>query len=594
MATVFKAGSAGANTLDATPTATVTINGTTYSPAVFPSPNATPRCFVDIYPYEGGKYSFSDQDPTLLSVEVQDSVRGMGSGFSIVLGPGGPNGTSGRPSWADVLTQMSLVVIGMSRGAVGRIVMVGVVKTAIEDSKRRMDGAGRSIVISGTDFSEFFLARNFYNLVAQQGLSTVAIDDLGFLSYLDQGLVNGTPDSLGQSWFTTAMAGPNGILGKTQFNYAGSPISFHDIMSTVFEPFSTPVGIPQSAAFLGDGSFATKFGYFFQFPWYELFLTTAPVPTYKATAGQATKGYTAAPKAISMTGFADSSPTLVARVNPLPTLTASDSSSTPTYTLDRARWDALPVYSLNGWGERDFATTWDASEVRNFYIINPLSISRLNGSSNSSITPYAYSFVSWIDNSSIHRYGYRPEVTETHWFTDPTGIQAQQNAKAGYDEDHFQSLVSQLALKVCTYHQPTPFMARAQHVNELRPDILPGCRLAHAPYRDGVTWDFYIESVTHTYSHGGLATTSLTLTRGMPHTVYADNDLLTAVLLGNARRLNGSVTKGVTPGTGISLTPVNYSTVQALLADNATMFATPQANTAATNPLITNQKPGSS
>lgn len=541
---------------------------------------ATPRCFVNIYTQEGGKYVFTDQDPTLQAVSTNASVQGIGSGFEILLAPGGPNGISARPSWAEILTPMSLVTIGMTRGAFARITMVGVVKSCVEDSSREVGGSSRQISVQGDSFSVYFNAFNYYNLATMTGLNGGILGDLGYLSSLSESLTHGTPDQMGKAWFTNVMAGPKGILADTQFPYRDTTLKFGDLMATVFEPYPAAVTIPMSTDFLGTGSFASKFQSFFPFPWYDLFLTTAPAATYAKV-----PGYTAAKSVISMDGFVDASPTLVARVNPLPTTTAQTAQYTATFALDLSRWNALTINQPYGHGHRKFTNTWDDAEVRNFYVINPLLLSRQFGITNASNSPFMYTFASWIDNASIHRYGFRPQITETHWFSDPTGVAAQQNAKGGATEDSFHQLVSGLALKVTSYHEPTPLMTRGEFVGELRPDIMEGTRFAYAPYRDGVEWNYYVETVRHQYVHGGRSVTTLGLTRGLPKSVYEDADLLLQVHLGNAMRKDGVLVKGLPTGAGDPLSSLNFATVQHLLADNALMFGTPQANTPATNPL---------
>lgn len=75
--------------------------------------NAAPLCFVNVFPFEGGKYSVvGDQ---LLECTYEKNIYSNDGTFEIVLAPGGPNTNRGA-TWAEILTPMSLVLIGMSRG----------------------------------------------------------------------------------------------------------------------------------------------------------------------------------------------------------------------------------------------------------------------------------------------------------------------------------------------------------------------------------------------------------------------------------------------------------------------------------------------
>ena len=80
---------------------------------------------------------------------------------------------------------------------------------------------------------------------------------------------------------------------------------------------------------------------------------------------------------------------------------------------------------------------------------------------------------------------------------------------------------------------------------ELRPDILPGNVFTYSLFKDGNTYDFYIESVSHEYIFGTSSRTVLSLNRGLPSSVYQDEDLLTDILSGNAMRLDGEYVSGL-------------------------------------------------
>ena len=86
-------------------------------------------CSVDIYPRDGGQYTFHTQN--ILRIQTASNLRDGSEKFTIVLAPGGPSGDTG-PSWAQILTPMSVCVIAMERGDISNVVMVGVVTDANE------------------------------------------------------------------------------------------------------------------------------------------------------------------------------------------------------------------------------------------------------------------------------------------------------------------------------------------------------------------------------------------------------------------------------------------------------------------------------
>jgi hypothetical protein len=218
------------------------------------------------------------------------------------------------------------------------------------------------------------------------------------------------------------------------------------------------------------------------------------------------------------------------------------------------------------------------AEVRNFYIINPLFFSNLFGVSNDQQAPFTYLFASWVDVASIHRYGFLPQISEVHWFSDPDGAAAKRLAANGQSLDTMELLVSALSLKMTSYFEPTALMARGTVTFNLRPDILIGNKITLQPFKDQEEWEFYIEGFTHSYTFGGAATTSLMLTRGLPLAVYQNSDLMLAIHTGNAMRQNGNYVVGLPPGLGAPLQPINVQTLEKeLMAQISQVFATPQA-----------------
>jgi hypothetical protein len=139
-----------------------------------------------------------------------------------------------------------------------------------------------------------------------------------------------------------------------------------------------------------------------------------------------------------------------------------------------------------------------------------------------------------------------------------------------------EELVGTLSLQMPAYCEPTPNMLSGPMTMELRPDIIPGNRFAFAPYRDGVQWTFYISAVSHSMAFGSRATTTLSLTRGLPTSVYQDNALMLALCTGNAMRQNGQIVAGLPPGSGSGLAPLNIATLQSIMASPSHSFAAPR------------------
>ena len=243
--------------------------------------------------------------------------------------------------------------------------------------------------------------------------------------------------------------------------------------------------------------------------------------------------------------------------------------------MDLTRWYALQEYKLdNNHGSVSQELTYTETEVRNFYIFAPTWMATLYGASNGSISPFQLLFSQWADLASIHRYGFRPNNVELKWFADPNGAYAQMLAASGQSTDAFTDLVDYLSLRPVAFHEPTPNMLRGAIEMELRPDILAGNRFTFVPYRDGVSWTFYIDSVSHNVSFGGRTSTILNISRGLPYDDYYNNPLLVALHTGNAQRINGQLAIGLPSGIGAPLTPVNSSTLQTVMSGASPLFYT--------------------
>jgi hypothetical protein len=548
---------------------------------------AAPGCSIEIYPFENPPYALS---PGMIrSVTVRKQLGGDGIGtFDIQLAPGGSNGPEDPITWSQVITPMSHVLIGMSRGREAAVVMDGVVTAAGETAVFRTSPqgnstAGRGQGISGADFGYFFRNFNYYALTFY-GLTagTPVGGALNFVpgslaAKLSDGKIGGTssansnPRIVGQAWYNEIMAGQNGLLGKTFLPYIqGNQVLFNDALATVWEDYPG-VFIPMADFFMvGDESWADKFHGIFPSPWYEFFVTTAPAGAYALASGS---GDTTPGRQFQMTSVpnaAPGGPQLVARVNPVPSFNIEGTSITD---LDVTRWNALPLYDFTQreFGKFQSSIVFSANSAKNFYMLNPTGYSTINGNNTSNI-PFVFLFIAAADPASVQRYGFKPQIGTTRWMFDPTGL-AQQ---AGIN---MQDTILHLTGKLISQYHPLPLMASGQVTIPLAPNVLIGTRFRFYPFKDPrISWDFYIEGFEHYFEFGGDSRTTLTLTRGLPTAVYQDTSLLKAIHVGNATRKEGIYTEGLPPGTELSLTIIETPQQAADLNSHlANVYVTPQA-----------------
>jgi hypothetical protein len=523
------------------------------------------QAVVDVYPYEGGQYTLSSSNGYLRSVSTSKSLNGGGN-FSIELSPGGPTGTT-SPTWSQLLTPMSMVVIALARGPYKQIVMLGVI-TGIGETQSWGDSTTRSTSIVGQDLTYFFSQTNFYNLAFLYGDAAAALGGVGMLAAADNGLIAGTPAQLGAKWYTDIMAGSQGILSTTMFNVNGNSYPFKNIFGTLFQPMDIDIAIPTGANFLADqGNWLGKFQSFFQYPWYEFFINTVLPGYYHET--EAANVITS-----SSSQFDGVTAVVVARVNPLPKLANKGTPASPNFSIDMTAWQALTSYSLDQASFFSSQVGFSGLEAKNFYMINPISIIQSFGDSNANINPFMMTQLLWKDQGSVNRYGYMPQTFETQWFFDYAGVSARQNA-ANQVVNAIQTLSSQLLTRAVGVVHPLPLMGTASITMPLRPDIIVGNIFSYAPFKDDVTWDFYIDSVSHSFPFGGQPYTTLGLSRGLPATVYNTPEMLTAVLTGKATRFDGTlaIDNSMTGLTAVTL---------ANAGSQETGFSTPQGG----------QKPG--
>ena len=548
---------------------------------------ATPACSIEIYPFEAPSLFLSPGQFT--SVTVRKSLHGDGVGtFGIQLAPGGVNGPEDPVTWSQIVTPMSHAVIGMSRGLDAAIVMDGVVTGAGETQIWRTDvesgsSAGRGQGVNGADFGWFFRSFNYYALTFM-GLTAGtpvggALDFVpgSLIATLQKGGIGGSsasdsnPAVVGKVWYDV-MAG---ILAKTVIPTGQQQNTFTQVLTRNWENYPD-VYIPYADFFMtGAESWTDKFESIFPAPWYEFFVTTAPLKTYAV--GQQDAGLVSV--MASLPSAPAAGPCMVARVNPVPSfdiLNLAQGQSQVPGEIDVSRWNALPLYDFTQlpYGFQRSNISFSAAGARNFYQLNPTGYSTVNANNANSV-PFPFLFIAAADPASVQRYGFRPQIGTTRWMFDPHGMTAQNPSL------NIQNTILSLTGKLISWFHPMPLMAQAEVTIPLAPSILIGTRFRYAPFKNGEPWDFYIEGFEHTYVFGGLSSTKLILGRGLPAAVYADatsTGLLRAIHVGNAMRQNGRYTVGLPAGATLGLQIVSTSEQASQLAGRlAAVFATPQS-----------------
>jgi hypothetical protein len=488
--------------------------------------------FVAVYPYEGGAYYINGGNSGLLGLVVQKDITQAYGTFSFTLSPGGPSGQS-FPTWTQVLTPYSFVQIGVQRGNTQQIIMMGVVTSCAETQTWNPGQVQRATLVQGADLAYFFSNSNYYNLAYTAGLAQTGIGGIGQLSSLNDGLVGGTPAQLGKAWYTSVMAGNGGILSTVTFNKGNTTYPFSDVIQYWFQEYPFDLPIPNGANFLASqGTWLSKFLSFFNTPWYEFFVITAPQGYYPAATGPKNSELGALGQYASAQTF------IVARVNPFPYAKNIGTIESPKWQVDASLWQGLPRNTGNQFGFLNSNVGFTSAMVSNFFLVNVVNSSQLFGGSQSDISAFVADGNAWVDRDSIARYGYLPEIPETEWFYD-TGANAQTLAANGQAEN-FADLVNDLTYRVIAQYAPTPLMASGQATFPMMPDIMPGTVFTYVPFKDGVTWDFYVQGVAHSFAFGGLNTTTLTLTRGLPSNVYNDTSgMLLYILTATAMKQDG-------------------------------------------------------
>lgn len=548
---------------------------------------AAPTCSIEVYPFEGGPVTI--QGGQIQALTVEKSLRGGSVGtVEVQLAPGGPNGAESSPTWTQIITPMSHILVGMTRGSRSAIVHDGIVTGTREDQDWQVTDQGpvaaRYQAISGADFAWFFRSFNYYALTFF-GLGpgnvygqTLNLASAGLPALIDSGLLAGTPANVARLWYNKIMAGPGAILGKTYVPYKGNKLLFGEVVGALWEDYPN-ITIPMAENFMAaEESWMDKFMGLLPMPWYEFFVTTAPNSAYTLASGATGLMSSSAQFTMATHPKAEAAgPQLVARLNPAPDLgaVASVSRSTPaTLTdMDVTRWNALPLTAADSaFYASDIG--FDVSTARNFYMLNPTAYSLMYGNNSGNSTPFQFSFMGACDPSSVSRYGFRPEIGSFRWMWDPQG-RAAQNSSVNIPQT-----IATLLARLISWQHPSILMARASVVFPLMPDVRVGTRFRYSPFKSGPTWDFYVEAVRHQFVFGGRSTTTLSLARGLPTAVYQDptsGGKLKAIHIGNAQRVEGDYAVGLPPGSGPSLAPFGTpESMNALMGNLAQIFVTPQ------------------
>lgn len=520
---------------------------------------AAPQAFVDIYPADNAPLQL--RGATVISLSVEKALYEEAGRFAIELPPGGPNGPNGV-SWAEAIPPMSLCIIGLKRWQYAEIVMVGVV-TRVRYAEQYRTGAPtqRRIIIEGEDLAYFFNQESYSSLVVAAnigaGAAAARFGNGGFAlpALLGGQLIgtNATPASWSQAYWQQVI-GPNGVLANTTLPYGRSTITVSDAIAASFEEYPG-FTIPMAAPFIGDmGTFGAQLRAALQFPVYELIAMCAPFGAFNVPSASTVQPFQIA-EIQSRSNFY-----LIGRLNPAPNLLVSAAAGGAfTYDgMDVSRWNKLPTFRPDG-GAISTMLEFSLDGLANFYWLDPTFMSGAQyGGSLGNLSPFMLEFGGAVDLASIDRYGLREVGLTSNWFASVS------NPPQAISQD-FNQLVANLTCWLASYHEPMPLMASGKVQYPLRPDIIPGCVFELAAFQKYATsatsegWSFYIEGVRHDFVFGGASTTTLTLTRGLPNSVYEDaapDGMLQALCTGNAKRIAGAY---VNAGGPPNLQPFNIA-----------------------------------
>jgi hypothetical protein len=558
---------------------------TVSAPQTGPTNFAIPQCFVDIYPYEGGPYSFTGGQ--VLRCQTSKNIKATSPGeFAIQLAP---ESLSNNLSWGQVLTPLSTVIIGMSRAGKSSIVMIGVI-TKVEENQTWQQGNAtlRTITIRGNDTGYFFNLNDYYTLFF---LASINVNNDQGIGALALGNFTGDPGKVAAHWYNQIMVGTKALPGvflnmglpykngNPQNNAASANILLSSLFGTLFETYDAT--IPLADYFLGvNGAWQDKFRLILPFPFYEFFVTTTANNAYALASGGTPLSVTGLGAGITAT------PEIIGRINPVPSLVTSVTGGLPQTSpvmfdsIDTSAWNALPSFDVGDLNFIKSSISFSEESVSNFFNINFPYFGGLNGANNTNLNIPIYNYQSAADRASINRYGYRPLDLSIQWFSDPNGDAAKAATQAGDGGGAGNSqLYAKLIGRAAGYYEAAPLMANADVQLPLRPDIQIGTKFSYTPYRSGELWDFYIEGVMHDYAFGAGTSTQLTLTRGLPHSVYEDSGAggkLFAIHTGNAQRVGGEYVVGLPNGSAASLASVPIGQFITWMSQATRQYITPQ------------------
>lgn len=533
----------------------------------------TPDIGVEIWPHEGGSFTFYGSKTGIISAEIHKDIRDKDGGkFIINIAPGGPKGVNDNISWTQILTPLSLVIITLSRAGSKRIVMIGVIYSCAETQSWSKQGARRVTQIIGGDFTYFFSSFSYYTMAylgiqGQAGLDAAPIGTGpgGFIAGASGKLFIGSPAEVGDLWINDIMLGPApvgttppdvalAVLQQTYIMYQNQKIFLYQFIGHWFEAFienGQGVAVPYLSDVLNsEGTWFDKFLAIFPPTNYEFFVTTAATSDYPGISSAAGNNNSTSPKAtfdfinsfasipsqtINVQGFNTVSPLVIARVNPLPWLTYGKTGSISDYTLTQDRWQALPTFSLGTFGFIESKVEYNTEDISNFFVVSGWDTNAVAQSQgNTDANAFAMAFLGGIvAHYSINTYGFRPKTETIRWLTflAKIGFPQLKNLKT--------SVASVLLGKLASFYLPTPNMLKGSVSFPLWPDVLPGNKFTYTPYKNNDSYEFYIEGVTHIYEFAGESMTILTLDRGMKLNDYNDPTILTGVMADTYVRQNG-------------------------------------------------------
>lgn len=587
----------------------VTVNSSTF---------AEPICSVDIYPYEGGAFSLTGAQ--VIQCNTQKDLRDSGGSATITLAPGGPNG-QGFPSWAQVVTLQSLVVVAMQRGNASNVVFVGVVKEVSEPQAWQVgQGVSRNTRIVAADWGSWFQDFNWSSLSflgitngAAQAALTGSPADAG-LADTQLGLQSVNPAQIAYGWYTQIMGGTKGILADTQVMYNNQTYQWPATTTAFFETYPYSAIFPAANYFISQaGNWYSKFSEILEAPYYELIVGTAPygvwntplvtnantnnetkASNFGTTAGQLplNTGGTAwvAPgmyfSSIGLPNAAPAYPQIIGRLCPLPDLAISDSPETPSvglsgqnaydYTgVNATAWSNLITYQMaSGASFINSNPVLTLGDYYNFFVLNPTALAQVLGISNGAgVFMWAYSGAANI--AGIHRFGFKSMIRDTVWLADI----GNQVSEGSAPPATLQQLIAALTTRLATFYTPLPLMESGSVEFTLSPEIFVGNIFTYSPFRGDAPWSFYINNVSHTWTFGGPSTTTLGLERGLPQSVYQNLQELQQVIMGNAQRRNGTFLPLLPTGSGPGLQTFNLASnnIQTILGEIAQIYKTPGA-----------------